>query len=143
MRNKVQLWITLGDQWLMLKTIPSRGGFWQPITGGVEPGELVIQAARREAFEETGLELDRETFVFSGEAFEFQSRWGHQAREFVFWTRIPVTAPSLHIQCEPREHDAFAWCSKELVLECLDHPTQRDTKKVFAKILDLSASMAT
>ena len=39
---------------LLLHRRPERGNFWQPITGTIEPGELPIDAARREIVEETG-----------------------------------------------------------------------------------------
>ena len=39
---------------LMLRRSPERGGFWQPVTGRLEPGEPPEAAARRELLEETG-----------------------------------------------------------------------------------------
>jgi lipoyl(octanoyl) transferase len=42
-------------QVLVLRRTPERGGFWQTITGRVEPGETPEQAAARELLEETGL----------------------------------------------------------------------------------------
>ena len=42
---------------LVLQRTPERGGFWQLVTGRVEPGESVEAAARRELLEETGLDL--------------------------------------------------------------------------------------
>ena len=39
---------------LVLKRSASRGGFWQQVTGRVEPGESAEAAARRELREETG-----------------------------------------------------------------------------------------
>jgi len=39
---------------LLLRRAPERGGFWQPVTGRIDPGEGAAQAARRELAEETG-----------------------------------------------------------------------------------------
>jgi 8-oxo-dGTP pyrophosphatase MutT (NUDIX family) len=51
---------------LMMKR--SDNGFWGPPGGAVEPGEIIEMSARREAFEETGLELGEMKLlnVFSG-----------------------------------------------------------------------------
>ena len=42
-------------EYLLLKRIESKGGFWQPLTGGVEKEENLNQALTRELWEETGI----------------------------------------------------------------------------------------
>jgi lipoyl(octanoyl) transferase len=42
---------------LLLKRAPERGGFWQPVTGRMDPGEAPIETARRELREETGADV--------------------------------------------------------------------------------------
>lgn len=44
-------------EFLLLRRSPHRSlaSVWQPVTGGIEPRESVMQAAVREVFEETGL----------------------------------------------------------------------------------------
>jgi lipoyl(octanoyl) transferase len=43
---------------LLLRRRPERGGFWQIVTGRMEPGEQPREGAARELFEETGLRAD-------------------------------------------------------------------------------------
>jgi lipoyl(octanoyl) transferase len=42
---------------LLLRRSAERGGFWQQVTGRIEPGEAEEAAARRELFEETGADV--------------------------------------------------------------------------------------
>jgi 8-oxo-dGTP pyrophosphatase MutT (NUDIX family) len=39
---------------LLLLSHPSRGGAWEPVNGGVEAGETILDAALRETYEEAG-----------------------------------------------------------------------------------------
>jgi lipoyl(octanoyl) transferase len=42
---------------LLLKRAPERGGFWQPVTGRMDPGETAMETARRELREEIGADV--------------------------------------------------------------------------------------
>ena len=44
------------DNWefLLLKRVEERGGFWQGVTGAPERKEKILEAAKRELMEETG-----------------------------------------------------------------------------------------
>jgi len=54
------------NQYLILKTIPERGGFWQPIAGGLEEGETKKEALKREIKEETGIRtVSRQEKIFT------------------------------------------------------------------------------
>src|SRR5205807_7699479 len=97
---------------LLLKRKPERGGFWQILTGRIEPGESALQTAAREIHEETGFsprleevrELDYVHSFALGNGF---------AQE---------TAFTVQVEGEPRlsdEHVEHRWCTVEEALEVL------------------------
>jgi lipoyl(octanoyl) transferase len=112
--------------YLLLKRTEREGGFWQPVTGFIEPGESPVHAALREVREETGLDLTRE-----GLSLEECARTGRGSlpvlplpyihafalsvgdisdtppffvREYSFLALIPSSSS---IRVNPSEHDAF------------------------------------
>jgi 8-oxo-dGTP pyrophosphatase MutT (NUDIX family) len=116
-RRKVQVWIFCtresgaGRVFLVLKTLPERGGFWQPVTGGVESGESLEGAARREVQEETGLTRVHRLIQLD-EPFSFESRWGGSVTEYGF--AIEVLSSSMkepEILLDGREHESAIWVS--------------------------------
>ncbi|EQD61675.1 NUDIX hydrolase, core domain protein, partial [mine drainage metagenome] len=77
-----------GMQILLLKTIPRRGGFWQCVTGKVENGESLVEAARRELAEETGI-TDREVKEMHGPVYSFEfEKSGKTFKETVYAAEI-------------------------------------------------------
>ncbi len=119
--KKVQVWIYRripGLEVLLLKTKPSRGEFWQPITGGVEKGESFAQAAKREAWEETGLRLEvhslEEKFFFKKSDREFEER--------VYFAEALGLAD---IQVSPLEHSEYRWLPPTEALGMLGFESNR------------------
>ncbi len=105
---------------LLLKRTPDRGGFWQPVTGGVNAGEDFLLAAKREVTEETGLS-DFLEFLSAIHTFEFESiGYGHR-KEYVYGALVKedseVTLSS--------EHDEMKWCGLEEALELLKYETNK------------------
>jgi len=100
---------------LLLKRSPERGGFWQPVTGRIEPGELPEAAARRELGEETGADVPVEPLGYR-HAFALDPTLVPPKRpglrvcdETAFVARLP---PGF----EPRlseEHVEWEWCRPE------------------------------
>lgn len=93
------------EAFLLLRRTLVRGGFWQPVTGRVEPGESTAQAAQRELKEETLLDAPVRSLEYR-HAFA----WGTAsppriATETAYAALVPE-------RVSPRlsdEHDTFEW----------------------------------
>jgi len=96
-----------GLEFLIAKRTPERGGFWQPLTGGVEIGESFEQAVRRELIEEFGLTqpLAVEPLNFH---FSYVMKDGQALNEEVF--SVEVSAKTTIGLSE--EHTQYRWCSQ-------------------------------
>lgn len=97
---------------LLLQRTPERGGFWQTVTGRIEPGERADQAARRELREETGLSLDVFPLEYAhsfalGEAVPPQVV--HETAFFARWPDGSAVWPG-------EEHQAHAWVALDEAL---------------------------
>lgn len=119
MQRKVQCWIYSrtpdgAERCLLLKTIPARGGYWQPVTGTVENHEGYFEAACREPIEETGFRFQSAP-IDTGYEFEFHSHHG-PAHERTFALVVEdMPRPSL----DPKEHQDFLWESPQNALALL------------------------
>jgi dATP pyrophosphohydrolase len=131
MRQPVQVLVypvkTADSGWevLLLRRTASRGGFWQGVTGGVEDEEALVEAARRELVEETGLVPSALEQIDYSYSFPVEDKWRYlyaagveEVVEYVFLALI-------HGQQEPtitREHDQWRWCTWDQALELLAWP---------------------
>jgi dihydroneopterin triphosphate diphosphatase len=125
-RQKVQVWLyyqnpqTQSTYFLLLLTLPERGSFWQPITGGVEEGEVLDEAAKREVKEETGLELDGMPQAL-GSSFEYE-RNGVHFTETGFFQEIPFngTLPP-RIRLASYEHSDYRWVKAKTAIQMVGY----------------------
>lgn len=108
-------------QFLLLKRQPNRGGFWQPVTGGVEAGEDLKEAALREMFEETA--IDHHIKVYEDlHYFEFESNGGFGwMKEYVFGVQIASDAEAVISD----EHSEMKWCTLNQALELLKYESNK------------------
>lgn len=134
-REKIQVWIFSPDsrRFLLLHTNERRGAFWQPVTGGVEPGEAAPEAAIREAREETGIAFSSKDLLDLDRSFDFESR-GYRFREHGF----ALEAPSLDapVVLDPHEHDSYRWVSAEEAFKLLRHPSNAEMLKALLSRLE-------
>jgi dATP pyrophosphohydrolase len=96
-----------------------RPGFWQSVTGSQDPGESLLETARREVGEETGLDTAQYELAAWNlqNVYEIYPLWRHRYApgvthntEHVFGLRLPQPVP---VRLAPREHLRFEWAPWE------------------------------
>ncbi len=101
-------------EWLLLKRCPARGGFWQGVTGAIEPGEPLEQAALRELREETGLIPESISQTSLKYTITVRPEWAanynydpkvKQLVEYVFVARLSDSA----VPILSDEHTEYCW----------------------------------
>ncbi len=120
------------DTWefLLLRRIESRGGFWQGVTGHTERGERLIDAAKRELLEETSFVSSlifhtdfSYTIPLDEKHAEDYPPDTKEIPEYVFIARIdPSDNPTL----DPLEHNDWKWCSFDEALDLLFWETNKE-----------------
>ncbi|HUP44753.1 MAG TPA: lipoyl(octanoyl) transferase LipB [Thermoanaerobaculia bacterium] len=108
----VKILIHDGDRVLLLHRRPSRGDFWQPVTGSIEAGESPLETARREIVEETGIDAVPEelgltqSFMIDSQYLSSKHPGPIIASEVGFHAAVDSNLP---IHLDRDEHDASGW----------------------------------
>jgi len=122
-------------QYLLLKRTSTLGGFWQPITGGIEKGETKTQALKREIQEETGIRNLAKIIknVHYYEFWDFYKRENRKRliKEYAFGVEV---SPNKKITIS-REHTEHKWCSFKEALKLLKWKENKETLKKLNDIL--------
>ncbi len=110
-------------QYALFRQPESTGGFWQAIAGGVQQGETVHTAARREAYEEAGIEPDGRFIMLRSNAsipvtsITGEFTWGPDvltAQEYCFG--VEVIDQNLTLS---DEHAEYQWVDYDTALTLL------------------------
>lgn len=111
---------------LLFKRNEQKGGFWQPITGGIEYGEDVIPAALREASEEAGIsDNDIERVVDDGYTFEFTDEHRGAVRTFTEYVLALVMRPGFEPTLS-KEHTEARWATQSEALALLKYDSNKN-----------------
>lgn len=124
-----------GAEILLIRRAPHRifAGFWQCVTGGVEPGERVPEAALREVREETGFGPDDiEAFYDLDQATPFYDE-GPDAvvTAAVFALRVRAGASARLSD----EHDGLRWVPVAEVPSLIVWPSYTEAVRRIAEVL--------
>lgn len=118
----------------------ARPGFWQSVTGSIDfPDEPLEAAARREVFEETGIEAAPDRFVRWNlmRTFDIYPQWRHRFApgatmndEHMFSLEVAGVVP---VRLAPGEHTAWQWVPwAEAVERCFSW-TNREAIRMIAE----------
>jgi len=116
-------------EYLLLKRVPERNGFWQPVTGGLEEGETRTEALIREIKEETGIKnLIR---VIEG-LYYFEFSDPNLNQEYVYGVEV---SPTEELVIDGEEHSEYRWCSFQEALQLLSWKENKEALKKLNTIL--------
>ena len=120
------------DDWeyLMLRRVKIRGGFWQGVTGAPENGETLSEGAIRELYEETGYRPSNLIKTDISYIIPMEDRWKDiypegtkEIPEYLFIAKIDESGPP---KIDPIEHNDWKWCS---YLEAMNLLSLEDNKR--------------
>ena len=108
------------DLRVLLLERADRPGFWQSVTGSKDDiGEALAETARREVFEETGIDARSHVLTDWCHAIEYEiyPQWRHRygpgvTRNTEHWFSLQVPR-ELPVRLAPREHLQYAWLDLE------------------------------
>jgi len=103
------------DKQVLLLERADHPGYWQSVTGSLEPGETTQQAAVREVAEETAVDAAQYQLIdwHLNYSYDIYPEWRHryapgvtQNEEHVFSLVVPETIP---VTVAPKEHLGYCW----------------------------------
>lgn len=140
-REKGQVWVLSraeNGEWnvLLLKTLPERGAFWQPVTGSIEPGEAIPKGALREAIEETGLP-PLKAIEALGYEFSFEGKWGPSHETAFFYETYPGCPRAT---LDATEHQGSQWVGLSEAAALLHYEPNRHALSRLIQLLQLQSA---
>ena len=125
-------------EYLLLRRTQSRGGFWLGVSGAVEPGEALDEAAIRELTEETGLAPIRLMAVNYHYTLSPPKRAASTPHLQHLTERVFLALLSTKVDpmIDPTEHDAWDWFTYEEALMWLRWPQNIEALRQCERLLN-------
>ena len=138
-RPSIECWLvrrTTAGAVILLLHAPNAPGkhppLWQPVSGGIEPGEDARAACCREVHEEAGLNLDGHDPICVIDQITIVARPGLTLDKRVF----AAIAPAGDIRIDAREHDGHEWVPVAAVAPRLHWDSHRTTWARVAPVIE-------
>jgi 8-oxo-dGTP pyrophosphatase MutT (NUDIX family) len=129
-------------QYLLLKSIPRRGEFWQPVTGGLEEGETKIEALKREIKEETCvkniIKIIEDVHYYEPidpPLIEYLKKHGQACKHLKQYAFGVEVSSDEKVVLDGKEHSEFKWCSFQDALRLLKWKGNEDALEKLNEIL--------
>jgi dATP pyrophosphohydrolase len=111
--------------------------FWQSVTGTLEQGEEPIETAKREVFEETGIDINQFSYQLIDchkiNQYEIRDRWKHRYppntpfnTEHVFALKV-IDGQAITLT----EHSAYLWLDKPLAMQKVWSDSNREAISLY------------
>ncbi|RLC35354.1 hypothetical protein DRH14_01150 [Candidatus Shapirobacteria bacterium] len=126
-RHNVCSLVFRGDKFLLIQNLGFEPDWWKFPQGGIEAGESVEEAAKRELEEEignrdfriVGKSVYTNQFDWSEKSLRLAGyRWRGQRQEFLV---VEYIGDEDNIKINEKETQAFKWASLEEMLNSIDH----------------------
>lgn len=114
-----------GLEFLVLKRVPSDGGFWQAVTGTIEDGEDELTTLKRELNEEAGI-----TNPMHISELLHTYEWATpdlEGKDHVFAVEV---LPEMVIKIELKEHEEYLWLPLEKAVEKLKFDGNKNSMRL-------------
>ncbi|MBS4189779.1 NUDIX domain-containing protein [Bacillus sp. FJAT-49705] len=139
-RVNIQAFIYTSNQrttFLLLKRTLEKGGFWQPVSGGIEKDEQPTHAVKREIFEETGIneivQITDLQFTYTFNATKDNIKM--KMKDICYGVEVLSLKPvSLSL-----EHSMYKWCTKEEAEGYLEWEYSRLAFKKLLSYIDIKS----